>query len=100
MALAGFCPGTVAAGAGEGRLVYLVPGGLGLYVGALLFGITYSKVFPAIAGVANLGATSAMQALHVDGWLVVILFWELAVLLFYEIERRPGADQVRSAHAR
>jgi len=87
MALAGFCPGTVAAGAGEGRLDYLIPGGLGLYAGAVLFGLTYSKVFAAVAGVANLGSVTLMQALGVDGWLVVILFWEIALLLFYVIER-------------
>ncbi|HSQ62032.1 MAG TPA: YeeE/YedE thiosulfate transporter family protein [Polyangiaceae bacterium] len=89
MALAGFCPGTVAAGAGEGRLDYLIPGGFGLYTGAILFGMTYSKVFPALAGPANLGSVTVMQALHVDGWLVVILFWEIALLLFYLIERGP-----------
>ena len=36
MALSGFCPGTVAAGAGEGRLDYVLPGGLGLYTGAVV----------------------------------------------------------------
>lgn len=87
MALAGFCPATVAAGAGEGRLDYLIPGGLGLYAGAIVFGLTYSKVVPAIASVGNFGSVTAMQALHVDGWLVVILFWEIALLLFYAIER-------------
>ena len=30
MALSGFCPGTVAAGAGVGRPDYLIPGGVGL----------------------------------------------------------------------
>jgi hypothetical protein len=87
MALVGFCPGTVAAGAGEGRLDYLIPGALGLYAGAILYGVTYPAVVPRIARVANLGSVTAMQALHVDGWLVVILFWEIALLLFYELER-------------
>ena len=35
MALAGFCPGTCAAGAGEGKLDYLIPGLLGFLTGAV-----------------------------------------------------------------
>lgn len=95
MAAVGFCPGTVAAGAGEGRLDYLVAGGLGLYTGAIVFGLTYSAVYPTVANVGDLGPITMMQALHVDAWLVVVLFWELALLLFYAIERgawRPLAE--------
>ena len=35
MALAGFCPGTCVAGAGEGKVDYLVPGILGFLIGAI-----------------------------------------------------------------
>src|SRR5512139_2364223 len=56
MSLAGFCPGTMAAGAGEGKLDYLIPGGLGFLVGAALFGLTYDKVFPPIAKILNYGS--------------------------------------------
>jgi hypothetical protein len=91
MALAGFCPGTVAAGAGEGRLDYAIAGSLGLYTGAVLFGLTYSRLYPRIAGVVNLGSVTMARALHVDAWLVVILFWEIGLLLFYAMERGPLA---------
>jgi hypothetical protein len=89
MAVAGFCPGTVAAGAGEGRLDYLIPGSLGLYAGAVLFGLGYPKFFPALAKIGRLGAVTAAQALSVDRWLVVVVFWEIVLLLFYAIERGP-----------
>ena len=89
MALTGFCPGTVAAGAGEGRLDYLIPGTFGLYLGAVLFGLTYSRVYPAIAAIGNLGSVTLTQVMHVDGWLVVIFFWETALLLFYMMDRGP-----------
>src|SRR5512139_3460941 len=56
MSLDGFCPGTMAAGAGEGKLDYLIPGGLGFLVGAALFGLTYDKVFPPIAKILNYGS--------------------------------------------
>src|SRR5512144_767110 len=48
MALSGYCPGTCAAGAGEGKLDYLIPGLMGFLVGAVIYGLTYQQVFPAI----------------------------------------------------
>lgn len=97
MALAGFCPGTVAAGAGEGRLDYLIPGALGLYAGAVLFGWTYPRFFPALARIGRLGSVTVSQELGVDGWLLVILFCELGLLLFYVLERGPLAPRARRA---
>jgi uncharacterized membrane protein YedE/YeeE len=100
MATAGFCPGTVAAGAGEGRLDYVVPGSLGLYAGALAFGVTYPKLFPVLATPAHWGPLTLSRALHVDAWLVVILFWELGLVLFYAIERgalRRHEQELREA---
>lgn len=87
MALAGFCPGTVAAGAGEGRLDYLIPGTLGLYAGAVLFGLSYPLFFPGLARIGRLGSVTAAQALHVDPWLLITVFCELGLLLFYVLER-------------
>ena len=48
MALAGFCPGTAVAGAGEGKLDYIVPGLLGFLTGAVIFGLTYTSFMPQI----------------------------------------------------
>jgi len=98
MAWVGFCPGTVAAGAGEGRLDYLIAGGLGLYTGAVLFGLTYPSIYPQVATIANLGSVSLMQLFHVDGWLVVMLFWEMTLLLFYAIERGTFRPRTRPLH--
>lgn len=87
MALSGFCPGTVAAGAGEGRLDYLIPGGLGLYTGALLYGFAYDRVMPALSAVARLGNVTFAETLRVEPWLVVALFLEITLLTFYVLER-------------
>ena len=87
MALAGFCPGTVAAGAGEGRLDYLIPGALGLYTGAVVFGWVYPRLVPPVARIGDLGTTTAARGLGVSAWLVIALFWELGLLVFYAIER-------------
>ena len=43
MALTGYCPGTCVAGAGEGKLDYLIPGLLGFLAGAAIFGLTYQR---------------------------------------------------------
>ena len=87
MALSGFCPGTVAAGAGEGRLDYLVPGMLGLFVGALTYGMLYDQVMPALTKIGNLGAVTFADLTHADAGWIVIVFAELTLLLFYAIER-------------
>lgn len=96
MALVGFCPGTVAAGAGEGRLDYLVAGSLGLTGGALLFGLAYPKLLPFVAGMFDFGAIDFAGALHVDGWLLIGLLWEVGLLLFYWLERGPRRIGARS----
>jgi uncharacterized protein len=87
MALSGFCPGTIAAGAGEGRLDYLIPGALGLYTGALVFGGNYGSIMPALSRWGRLGAVTFADALRVEPWLLVILLVELSALILYVIER-------------
>jgi uncharacterized membrane protein YedE/YeeE len=86
MALAGYCPGTIAAGAGEGKLDYLLPGVSGLIAGALLFGFTYQWIFPVIVRVANLGNVTLPALLGVDGMMVVAIFVILTLVLFYFLE--------------
>lgn len=87
MALSGFCPGTVAAGAGEGRLDYLIPGGLGLYTGAVVYGLEYERVMPWLTRFGNLGNVTFAALLRVEPWLVVLLFVEITLFVFYALER-------------
>jgi len=70
MALSGFCPGTVAAGAGEGRLDYLVPGGLGLLTGAVIYGLAYERMMPVLSRWGGwISATGAvMRRLAMRTW--------------------------------
>ncbi len=86
MAWAGYCPGTVAAGAGEGKLDYLIPGGLGLLTGALLYGITYPQFMPAVLKVANLGNIVLPDLLNVNPFLFVGVFVVFVLILFYFLE--------------
>jgi len=87
MALAGFCPGTCAAGSGEGKLDYLIPGMLGFLTGAVLFGLTYQQVFPLVSKIANYGNVVLPDLWNLNPYLVVLLFGLIAVLLFYLIDR-------------
>jgi hypothetical protein len=87
MALAGFCPGTCAAGSGEGKLDYLIPGMLGFLTGAVLFGLTYQQVFPLISRIASYGNVVLPDLWNLNPYLVVLLFGLIAVLLFYLIDR-------------
>jgi hypothetical protein len=96
MALSGFCPGTVAAGAGEGRLDYLVPGGIGLYSGAVVNGLLYERVMPRLTGWGRLGRVTLPMILRCEPWLAIVLFAELTVLTLVLVQRgrrwvRPSA---------
>jgi hypothetical protein len=87
MAMAGFCPGTAVAGAGEGKLDYIVPGLLGFLVGAVIYGLTYQSVFPKISAIANYGSVVIPDLWHVNPYLAVFVFALMALVLFYLIDR-------------
>ena len=87
MALSGYCPGTCAAGAGEGKLDYLIPGFLGFLVGAVIYGLTYQQVFPAISAIANSGSVVIPDLWNLSPFLTIALFALLSLLLFYLIDR-------------
>jgi len=87
MALSGFCPGTCVAGAGEGKLDYLVPGILGFLTGAAAFGLTYETVFPQISRLAAYGNVTIGQLWNIDSWLAIGLFSAMSLFLFYLIDR-------------
>jgi uncharacterized membrane protein YedE/YeeE len=87
MSLAGFCPGTCVAGAGEGKLDYLIPGFLGFLVGAAIYGLTYQVVFPPIAKILNYGSVVIPDLWNVNALLAVFVFALMALVLFYLIDR-------------
>jgi uncharacterized protein len=87
MAGAGFCPGTIAAGAGAGQVDYLVAGVAGLFSGALLFGWAYSHFFPALARIGRLGTVTLSGLIGTSGGLIAVILLEMALLGFYAVER-------------
>jgi hypothetical protein len=87
MALTGYWPGTCAAGSGEGKLDYLIPGMLGFLVGAIIYGLSYQQIFPTISAIANYGSTIIPDLWHVNPFLFIVLFTLISLLLFYLIDR-------------
>ena len=87
MSLSGYCPGTCAAGAGEGKMDYIVPGLLGFLTGAVIYGLTYQLVFPAISAIANYGSVVMPDLWNLSSFLTVATFALMTLFLFYMIDR-------------
>jgi uncharacterized membrane protein YedE/YeeE len=87
MAAAGFCPGTAVAGAGEGKLDYLVPGLLGFLTGGVIFGLTYQSFMPQIKAIGNFGSVVIPDLWHINPYLAIFVFALMALVLFYLIDR-------------
>jgi hypothetical protein len=87
MAGAGVCAAPVAAGSGEGRLDYIIPGVIGMLTGALLFGLTYQSVYLQINKLASEARIVIPDAIDVNAWLVIGLFTAVSLLVLYVLER-------------
>jgi hypothetical protein len=88
MATAGYCPGTIAAEAGEGRLDAWVAGFSGLIVGAIAFGLLQPTLMPALSRVGALGRVTIAELAGASPWLVLLVFAEVAVLVLALVARR------------
>jgi fumarate reductase subunit C len=64
-----------------------------MLTGALLFGLTYNQVYPALSRIANAGPIVLPEVIDANHWLVIGLFTVIALLLFYALER---AIRIRS----
>lgn len=66
---------------------YIVPGLLGFLAGAVIYGLTYQQVFPAISAMANFGNTTMPDLWNLDPFLTILLFALMSLFLFYMIDR-------------
>ena len=87
MATAGYCPGTIVAEAGEGRLDAVVAGVSGLLVGALTFGVLQPSLMPALARYGALGRVTLADLTGAHPWLVLVVFGEALVLVLLLLAR-------------
>jgi nitrogen fixation/metabolism regulation signal transduction histidine kinase len=60
---------------------------LGFLTGAVIYGLTYTKVFPQISKLADYGSTTFAALWNLNVWLVIALFVLMSLLLFYLIDR-------------
>jgi hypothetical protein len=65
---------------------------LGFVTGALIFGATYSVIYPPISRVINLGSATLPAWLDVNLWLSILLFVLMTLTLFYFLEK-SGASR-------
>lgn len=82
MATAGYCPGTIVAEAGEGRVDAWLAGVSGLIVGALVFGLLQPLIMPSLMRVGALGRVTFAGLVSASPWLVLLVFGQLVLLLF------------------
>jgi hypothetical protein len=87
MATAGYCPGTIVAEAGEGRLDAWVGGFSGLIVGAVVFGLLQPAIMPALASVGALGRVTLSSLTGANPWLVLFVFGQAVILVLVLIAR-------------
>jgi hypothetical protein len=87
MATAGYCPGTIVAEAGEGRMDAWIAGFSGLCVGAILFGLLQPKIMPTLTRVGSYGRVTIAGLTGASPWLVVLVFVQAIALVLLLISR-------------
>jgi len=87
MATAGYCPGTIVAEAGEGRLDAWIAGLSGLLVGAIVFGLLQPVIMPALSRIGSLGRVTFAQLLGASPWLVLLVFGEVVIIVLVLVAR-------------
>jgi uncharacterized membrane protein YedE/YeeE len=87
MATAGYCPGTIVAEAGEGRLDAWIAGLPGLLAGAIVFGLLQPVLMPPLTRVGALGRSTLAELAGASPWLVLFVFTELVVLVLVLVRR-------------
>jgi uncharacterized membrane protein YedE/YeeE len=86
MALAGFCPGTVVAGAARGQLDYIIPGFLGFLTGGVVYGLAYRTELVQwllSTGRAELAYAKLPELLGLDPSLTAFVITEAILIFLY-----------------
>lgn len=99
MATAGYCPGTIVAEAGEGRLDAWIAGISGLLAGAIAFGLLQPVIMPVLARAGALGHITFAQLLGASPWLVLVVFGELVVIVLVIVRAPSQRRAARGAAA-
>ncbi|MGE5590694.1 MAG: hypothetical protein ACM3ZA_08800 [Bacillota bacterium] len=60
---------------------------LGFLFGGILFGLSYNSVYMPIYKLANIGPVTMASLWNVSPWLIILLFTQVSLLLFYFFEK-------------
>lgn len=63
---------------------------LGFLVGAIIFGLTYGSVYPAVSAIANLGNTYMPDLFNANAWLLIVLLALASAYMFYIFGKKGG----------
>jgi len=107
MATLGYCPGTSVAGCGEGRRDAMI-GVLGMFGGAALFVVLFSRLEPVIKSLGDWGQVTLPDVTHTSPWLWIALLIAGGGAGYYFFDRSrhlktpspipPRKSSPRSAH--
>ncbi len=86
--VSGYCPGTAVAGFAGGRIDAFVVM-LGIGCGSLLFAVLYPWLEP-FYQTGNLGQTTLPDLIGINHWIVLIVVYALAGVMFFLMERYEG----------
>lgn len=86
-AIMGYCPGTAVGALGEGRwhAVFAI---LGMLLGAAIYAELYPFFKTTVLAWKDYGKIGLPESLGVSPWLLVLLFWLVALGLFYLFEKK------------
>ena len=85
--LLGYCPGTVAAAAGQGALDAIFGGIAGILIGAGIFAALFPRLQKSVLQVGYFGELSLPQLLKVNTWLVIIVVCAAMIVLLLTMEK-------------
>lgn len=85
--LFGYCPGTAVGALGEGRWDVLW-GLIGMLVGAGIYAEAFPLMKKTVLTWGNYGKISLPEVFGVNHWLVILIIWILAILMFLWFEKK------------
>lgn len=100
MASAGYCPGTIVAEAGEGRLDAWIAGLSGLVVGAIVFGLLQPSIMPSLTRVGAFGRVTFASLAGASPWLVLLVVGQLLALTLVLVARVGSPARAPATEAR
>ncbi len=86
-AIMGYCPGTAVGALGEGRwhAAFAI---LGMLLGAAIYAELYPFFKATVLALKDYGKIGLPESLGVSPWLLVLLFWLVALGIFYLFEKK------------